>query len=575
MAVVQISKIQIRRDIKDAEPEEDLPVTLSAGELAWCIDTNQLYIGTYAISDPTNRSNVEILTKESDIFTIGTYGYGPVNTLENSKHTRTIQERLDDNVNAKAFNVRGDGIDNDSDDINRAIRRLYKETLQGDGFVDKRAVLEFSPGVYKLEDPIYIYSYTKIVGAGPGRTIFKYIGSGSAFIFVDDNNNISQIDNLNQCKYVSLKEFTLEVDDGNTTAMDMNCVRNSEIHNVDIKSTWDRDLSTNIRTNSIGILMGVKSELITCKDNEFTNVNIEKFRYGISSRGDIINNVIRDCRFTRNEISINFGYYNVNPNVIPLVGEVYGPRNNVISTCSFNDVQKHAIKVWQGTGNVSSKNTFKYVGNNFGGNIEAAFGQVEFDQPNNLSVDDYSDRHKDLGFLGGDALTIIPYISEVTGYGRYQNNFTYKLDMTYSSDEQELFRFPVPKSSTPLVGPTVSSVEIEYIYRGQSNDIEYRRLRKGRLTLLVDTRSFASSVAPLDFIDDYEYLGYPLTPNDPAPLGDQTDEDLFFEFKAELSQQNNQWQVKVSYKYNISEEKTNFIPGLELGTITYTYRILS
>ena len=172
MAVVQISKIQIRRDIKDAEPADDLPIKLSAGEMAWCLDTNQLYIGTYAVSDPTNTTNVEILTKQSDIFTIGSYAYGPVNTLDNGRKLRTIQDRLDDRVNAKAFDVRGDVSDDQSPSINRAITRLYKDSLQGSGRVDIRATLEFSPGVYKIEEPIYVYSYTKIVGSGQGRTIF-------------------------------------------------------------------------------------------------------------------------------------------------------------------------------------------------------------------------------------------------------------------------------------------------------------------------------------------------------------------------------------------------------------------
>ncbi|NBP59084.1 hypothetical protein EBU71_21545, partial [bacterium] len=188
MAVVQISKIQIRRDIKDASVDSDLPVKLAAGEMAWCLDTNQLYIGTYEPNAPEITSNVEILTKVSDIFTIQSYAYGPVNTLANSKHTRTIQSRLDDRVNAKSFNVKGkdDIADGDGEKINRAIVRLYKDSLQGDGRVDIRAILEFSPGIYVFDNPIYVYSYTKIIGAGAGSTIFKYVGTGSAFIFLDD-----------------------------------------------------------------------------------------------------------------------------------------------------------------------------------------------------------------------------------------------------------------------------------------------------------------------------------------------------------------------------------------------------
>jgi len=572
MAVVQISKIQIRRDLKDADPADPLLVTLASGELAWCIDTKQLYIGTHEVGYPELTQNVQILNEFSDIFTIGRYAYGPVNTLPNGKLTRTVQERLDDRVNAKAFDVRGGGgTDDDSLKINLAIQRLYVDSLQNNGRPDLRAVLEFSPGVYKLESPIYIHSYTNIVGAGEGRTIFKYTGTGSAFVFLDDQNDPASIDYLKQCKQVSLSNFTLEVEDSNTTAFDMFCVRNSELKNITIKSTWTRDIGANIRTNSVGILLGVKTEQITCRDNEFINVNIEAFRLGISARGDIISNVIRDCKIQKNEIGVNFGYYNTNPALIPPVGEQYGPRSNVISTCSFQDIQKHAIKVWQGTGNVSSKNNFRFVGNNFGGNIEAAFGQVEFDQPGNLSVDDYSDRHKDLGFLGANSLTVVPYVSEVTGFGKYQNNFTYTLNMAYNANTQELFRFPLPKSSTPSIGPSVAQVEIDYMYRSLANEISYRRVRKGKLTLLIDTRNFASSVPDIEFIDDYDYLGWGLETGHNI----EDIEDEVFEFVATPVQQNNQWQVKVSYKYNISPLKVNFNGGLELGTITYTYKIVS
>lgn len=571
MAVVQISKIQIRRDIKDADPADSLPIQLAAGELAWCLDTNQLYIGTYQVSNPEDTRNVEILSEGSDIFNIGQYSYGKVATGV----SRSVQSRLDDRVSSNSFGIPTNGIDDCSQDINFAIEKLYKDTLQGNGRVDLRAVLEFGPGVYILNGPIFIHSFTKIVGSGVGSTVFIYRGDPGlpAFSFTRDPtlSPNDDTDNLNQCKNVLLKGFTLEVDDPNTTAFDMFCVRNSEFNNIRLKSNWTRDFGTINRTNSIAIKLGVVSDQVTCKDNEFINLNIENFKFGISARGDISNNVIRDCKFIGNEISINFGYYNVNSAFIPPVGEQFGPRNNIISTCVFRDVQKHAVKVWQGSGNVSSKNTFLTVGNNFGGNVFAAYGQVEFDTPNNLSVDDYSDRHKDLGKLGSNALMLTPYIAEITGYGSYQNNFTNTLNMAYANGNIELFRFPIPRSSTPNIGPAATTIEIDYFYRSQANDVNYRRIRKGRLTLLVDIRNNATDLPTIDFIDDYDYLGYGLR----AVGADRTDEDIIFEFIATPVQQNNQWQVKVSYKYNIPSSRIDFDESLELGVITYTYRILS
>ena len=50
MAVVQISRIQIRRGRKNSGT--GLP-QLASGEIAWAIDTQELYIGNGAIAQPT------------------------------------------------------------------------------------------------------------------------------------------------------------------------------------------------------------------------------------------------------------------------------------------------------------------------------------------------------------------------------------------------------------------------------------------------------------------------------------------------------------------------------------------
>ena len=68
MAVVQISKIQIRRGRKNTG--SGLP-QLSSGELGWAIDSQELYIGNGAVAEgaPT-VGNTKILTQEDDLFEI-------------------------------------------------------------------------------------------------------------------------------------------------------------------------------------------------------------------------------------------------------------------------------------------------------------------------------------------------------------------------------------------------------------------------------------------------------------------------------------------------------------------------
>ena len=70
MAVVQISRIQIRRG--KAQSGTGIP-QLASGELAWSIDTAELFIGNGSLAEgaPT-VGNTEVLTEFSDILSYTT-----------------------------------------------------------------------------------------------------------------------------------------------------------------------------------------------------------------------------------------------------------------------------------------------------------------------------------------------------------------------------------------------------------------------------------------------------------------------------------------------------------------------
>ena len=128
MAVVQISRIQVRRGIAT-----DLP-QLAAGEFGWVIDDQKLYIGNGTVADGAPAvGNTEILTSGSSIFSAATgYVYKgylgtvtPIVTGAGVDVTRTLQQRLDDYVSVKSFGATGDGTTNDLPAIQRAIDELY------------------------------------------------------------------------------------------------------------------------------------------------------------------------------------------------------------------------------------------------------------------------------------------------------------------------------------------------------------------------------------------------------------------------------------------------------------------
>jgi hypothetical protein len=525
--------------------------------MAWCVDTQQLYIGNGETSEGAPFiGNTEILTQRSNLLDVANYNYKRVDTPV----ARPLQQRLDERVNVESFGVfpvRDGDISANSQTIRTeaiqdAINKLYLNSLQGDGTPSIRAVLEFGAGVFLFNHPIYIHSYTHIVGAGQGRTIFQYTGTGSAFRLTNDENYVDDSavplsTSENQCRSVTLKNFSLILDSNNANALLLESVKNSEFANIDLSSDWNGELGS---LSSCAINIMATTELITSKNNLFTNINIKNFKIGIDSKYDILNNTIKNCVFENLEVAVRFGK---DTNLVDY-GEKFGPRNNVIANNSFNRISNQAIKVYNGSGNISSQNKFALVGDLFGNNDDARYGSIEFDVPSNISVQDYSDRHNlsnpaDLSYSK-------PYISEVVGKTNYSNSFTNVVNLTYSTTPAKLFRLPVPSSC---------HLEVEYLYQS----INQRRIRRGKLSVVVDILNLDNSGNPkVEMIDDYDYFGVGMTQQ-------FTYEDIHLIFSASTRKYtvgiSNRYTVELRYTYD--GENTQSLG--DQAKLTYTYKILS
>jgi hypothetical protein len=570
MAVVQISRIQIRRGKKDGPreaawkgiPGQDNGVALTTGELAWCIDTQQLYIGSGEKSEGApEKGNVEILTEDSNLLEVATYRYKNYGDLS----TRPLQQRLDERVNAESFGVTplndGDTSENSQTRRTRAIQdainKLYFNSLQGNGLPNIRTILEFSPGIFLFNQPIYIHSYAHIVGAGQGRTIFKYTGTGAAFrltnddTYVDDSA-IPKSTAENQCRSVILKNFSLTLDSNNAVALLLESVKNSEFSSLELSSSWNGEVSP----ISVAIELTASTDQITCKNNVFDNINIKNFKIGINSKYDILNNTFKNILFNdkdeafKIETAINFGQgTNFSSD-----GQRYGPRNNVISNSSFNRIGRQGIKIYNGSGNISSQNKFILVGDQFGSNDNARYSNIEFDVPGNISDKDYSDRHQLSSPSSASYATA--YISEVSGKLNYSNSFTNVITLTHSIPPVKLFRLPVTSSC---------HLEVEYFYQSTNQ----RRIRRGKLSIVIDVANLdAYGIPKVEMVDDYEYSGIGM---------DQqfTSEDLHLKFivsaRKYVVSLINRYTVELRYSY----DGVNLQALGDQAKLTYTYKILS
>lgn len=411
MAVVQISRIQVRRG--KSLSGTGLP-QLASGELAWSLDTQELYIGNGSVAEGSPAvGNTKILTErdltvQGNLLNLLQHIYkaddpaiqtGPTS---NSPISRRVQDRLDDHVSVADFGAVGNGTTDDSAAIQRAVDQLFlnpsaKASADTATGVDARVVLEFNPGIYKITSTIFIPSYATLVGAGLDKTILSYTGSGPAIQFVNDSSTIGNPSTIGstlgntQPRNITLRGLTVLTNTSNQIGLKMDAVRDSVFEDLVIKGVWNGTYNA----NSKGIDMNAVSALVTCSNNIFNNIVIRGFSYAVWAKQDVINNVFSNFLVT----DVRQGFVLGEGANGTTVGEQYGPRETQMIRGKFDDVKQHAIIVGRGSGNNSRDNKFTNVGNNGAGVFFPAYPHIYFATVGNTSQNDQSDREDALSSL--------------------------------------------------------------------------------------------------------------------------------------------------------------------------------
>ena len=438
MAVVQISKIQIRRG---QENQTGVPL-LAGGEFAWAADTEQLYIGLKREDGGARDANVRILT-ENDLrnffassggisYATGAYTYrsGTEITVYNSgtsiqteyssgvEFVRSLQDRLDEFVSVKNFGVTGDGGDNTEDEyIQLAIDRLFASTASEyafDGNISPPAkILYFPAGHYSITGTIYLPANTTIMGEGIDKTIFTLKSNGEHIFQTVDvaeyrssttspPNGLFTITNVNAMstpyipRNIHIEGVTMQFETTSSTTLtgglsliSLDCAENAVIRRVKFKGNFNETKIADENYAAID-LRGYTEEKTTrnivIDDCEFTNLY-----NGIKSNFDVSNIVVQNSFFYKLTHGVSF-----NNSKDPLADT--GPRFARIINNKFQDIQDEAIYAGTNssstaTGHLSLNNQFLNVGNK-GQNEMYSTGTsvITFLSKGNASVNDYFDR---------------------------------------------------------------------------------------------------------------------------------------------------------------------------------------
>lgn len=517
MAVVQISKIQVRRGRKGVS---DIP-QLASGELGWAVDSQELFIGNGAVSEGAPFvGNTKILTTTDNIFEIADqYEYRTGSSLTQTGNTVrtpvrvTLQKRLDYDVYVANFGAQHDDTIIQTAALQRAIDNVFLITKTSP---QNRYVLQIAPGLYKIDNSLKLPPYCVIQGAGKDKTIIEQTTDNPIFVTVNGSstvgtyNNTSAISASNQAVNLDISGMTLQYADVSpkiyNTAVILQSSSYGKFNNLKIKGHWDGD---GVQAASKAIDLISFSSAVRSNNNVFTNIDIEGFCFAVDSSWDIENNTFRDVNF---KTCLNAARLGANmPAIIDQndfdeklgQGRAIGPHNTLFENCSFREIFNQALIVNKGTGNISKTNRYYDAGNDGGTSATPTTSVIKFDVDGNASIDDWFERTNDLSYSsqfvtvnGSNSINFQSdiagpkYIPEVEGIFNYKYSDLHQIN-TISTTGNFVTAFRLPANQN-------RSFEIDYFYRSA----QVTGVRTGTLTITVDISNQSITIS-----DEFEFTG--------------------------------------------------------------------
>jgi hypothetical protein len=264
--------------------------------------------------------------------------------------------------------------------------------------------------------------------------------------------------------------------------------RDSEFRNIKLTGSWT---TSSIVHTDYAFSFEALSTLITCKNNIFENVYIEKFTKGMYAPQQISNNTFRNMVFYDLDQGIEFGELS---NGIPLSE---GPTLNVIENCEFSLIQQQGIQVLSGNYNTSRSNRFINVGNE--GGASPVVPVIDFRTDTNISVNDYFDR---TDIVSPDVISNTEYVPEVAGRTKFENLYAIETVVGQKLDFEPFIKLPFIDNGT---------IFVDYVYTIKSFGI----VREGVLSVTVNkSLSDPANNSEIIINDEYTTTGDAINANE-------------------------------------------------------------
>lgn len=477
MAVIQISKIQVRRGLQENLPQ------LASAEFGWSIDQRRLFIGNGTLSEGApDVGNTEILTQYTDILAVvNAYTFRGEESGYTSQTgasilnpiVRTLQNVLDERISVRDFGAVGDGNTDDTIAIQRALSQVYPVSQYNNASV--RRLLHFPAGTYLVTSEIAVPTYATLVGDGLDATFIKQENASarSVITFSDSLGQVSPSIGDNGAtspNYIGLSGLTI------WNASDNDAVYVDSVNNVRFVDVKFRGNQTNPTTSGTDkALVRIIKDATAPYNVIFDRCSFVNGSYGIYIDGDVYGVTVLDSEF-------HVLYQGV---TLHTTGGK-SPKSIKVTNNVFDNIAASGVYGYDYSSVVSAFNYFRGVGNGLSTTPTAPV--IYFENSNNYSLSDIFDRTE----------------SEATVQPRIKSNISYTATTTSLNASGSL---KVTPGTTDVLTPgsTMANTSLVLSSLNSSNAfIDYTltkgpNVKTGSIRIAID----AALTNAFNFEDDY------------------------------------------------------------------------
>lgn len=376
MAVVQISKIQVRRGQKNSN--SGVP-QLSSAEFAWAVDTQELFIGNGSVLEGAPYvGNTKIITEHDNILDLASsYKFANDDTAITLSVSRSLQSKEDETVSVADFGAVGDG----STDCSAAFETAFTELFRNANDNYKKELL-IPNGEYLFTRGIAVPSNVILKGETQLGAVLN-IGANNIRFITSTGLELLDFNSTNRPQNVRFSNFTIK---RSTGQLIFSGVANSVVDSVKFQGEYQLGDAVNISTSAAAVvwqnaLAGTKVDHLT-----FKNCQFEENPISVKClQSDTFETSIRfeDCRFF------------VNDTAIYIEGVSTQGTRWQINDCQFEEIANQAFRSTAGRGTLIQRSRFKNVGNNISTSASPDDYMVYFgEKVGNALVDCSSDRQQ-------------------------------------------------------------------------------------------------------------------------------------------------------------------------------------